>query len=156
MGRGISALVLAYGFCWSFLLLPWVLVKEQSLTGAELNQILVSLPAVAILMALIALYRKIPRALVLSSGAAMLIATSVAALSDFSLAPASLELQESVTGLAGESTLGEQTLWPMVFAIACGISALLSVWVATLPVSARAKVDEPGANDARAIWDEQL
>lgn len=86
----------------------------------------------------------------------MLIATLVAALSDFSLAPASIELQESVTGLAGESNLGEQTFWPMVFAIACGISALVSAWVATLPVSTRAKVDETTVNDARLIWDEQV
>jgi hypothetical protein len=28
--------------------------------------------------------------------------------------------------------------------------------VASLPVSTRVKVDEPGANDVRSIWDEQV
>lgn len=156
MGRGIAVLVLFYGLTWSLLLLPWLLVGERTLTGAELSQVLVSLPAVAILMALIALYRIFPRALIVASVASMLLAALIAVFTDFSLAPASLELQESITGVAGESSLGAQTLWPYIFATTSGVSILLGIWVASLPVSTRVRVDEPGANDVRSIWDEQV
>ena len=156
MGRGIAVLVLFYGLTWSFLLLPWLMVGERALTGAELSQVLVSLPAVAILMALIALYRKFPRALILASVASMLLAALIAVLSDFSFAPASLELQESVTGIAGETSLGTPTFWPYVFTATSVVSILLGIWVASLPVSTSVKVDEPGANDLRSIWDEQV
>ena len=156
MGRGIAVLVLFYGLTWSFLLLPWLMVGERALTGAELSQVLVSLPAVAILMALIALYRKFPRALILASVGSMLLAALIAVLSDFSFAPASLELQESVTGIAGETSLGTPTFWPYVFTATSVVSILLGIWVASLPVSTRVRVDEPGANDVRSIWDEQV
>jgi hypothetical protein len=156
LGRGIAVLVLFYGLTWSFLLLPWLMVGERALTGAELSQVLVSLPAVAILMALIALYRKFPRALILASVASMLLAALIAVLSDFSFAPASLELQESVTGIAGETSLGTPTFWPYVFTATSVVSILLGIWVASLPVSTRVRVDEPGANDVRSIWDEQV
>jgi hypothetical protein len=107
-------------------------------------------------MALIALYRIFPRALIVASVASMLLAALIAVFTDFSLAPASLELQESITGVAGESSLGAQTLWPYIFATTSGVSILLGIWVASLPVSTRVRVDEPGANDVRSIWDEQV
>lgn len=156
MAKGIAVLILAFGITWSTLLLPWVDIDSQTLTGAELSQVLVSLPGVAILMALIALYRKFPRVLILASGSVMLFSTFLAVSTNFSFAPASLQLQESITGLAGESTLGSQTFWPLIFAVLSGLSGLLSLWVATLPVSSKVRVDEPGVNDARSIWDEQV
>jgi hypothetical protein len=107
-------------------------------------------------MALISLYRRAPRLLVLLSGATMLIAALVAFFTDFTLAPASLQLQETVTGVVGDSNLGEATLWPYVFAALASFSAALSLWVASLRVSVKARVDEPAANDARSIWDEQV
>jgi len=156
LGKGIAGLALLYAVAWSFLLLPWVLVGENNLTGAEVSQVLVSLPAVAVLMILIALYRRFPKLLVLLSGATMLIAAAIAFSTDFTLAPTSLQLQEALTGVVGDSNLGEATLWPYVFAALAGVSALLSLWVATLPVSTKARVDETGANDTRSIWDEQV
>ena len=156
MARGIALLSLVYGICWSLLLFPWVLVRDQSLTGADLNQTLVLLPAIAVLTALIALYRKFPRALVLLSGLMMIIASVLAVIIDHSAAPQSLLLQESITGIAGENSLGQITAWPTVFAVFALASTLLSVLVARQKYSARAKVDEVAeASDARGIWDEQ-
>lgn len=156
MARGIALLVLLLGVTWSMLLLPWVSIEEKTLTGSDISQVLVSLPAIAILMALIALYRKFPRSLVLACAAVMISASYLAFATDFTLSPASLQMQESVTGLAGESSLGEQTLWPSVFGSLSAISALMSLWVSFLPVSSKSRVDEPRSDDSRSIWDEQL
>jgi hypothetical protein len=156
MAKGIALLSLVYGVCWSFLLFPWVLVRDQSLTGADLNQTLVLLPAISILTALIALYRKFPRALVLISGLMMITASTLAAITDHSTAPQSLLRQESITGIAGENSLGQMTAWPMVFAVFALASALISVLVARQKYSAGARVDEVAEpSDARGIWDEQ-
>ncbi len=156
MARGIALLVIVLGITWSILLLPWVTIEEKALTGADISQVLVSLPAIAILMALIALYRKFPRALMLACALVMIAASYLAFATDFTISPASLQLQESVTGLAGESNLGEQTYWPIVFGSFSAISALLSLWVSFLPVSSKSRVDEPRSDDSRSIWDEQL
>lgn len=156
MARGIALLVLLLGITWSMLLLPWVSIEEKTLTGSDISQVLVSLPAIAILMALIALYRKFPRSLMLACAAVMISASYLAFATDFTLSPASLQIQESVTGLAGESSLGEQTFWPSVFGSLSAISALMSLWVSFLPVSSKSRVDEPRSDDSRSIWDEQL
>jgi chromate transport protein ChrA len=156
MPKGIAVLLLTFSLTSSILLLPWLTIQQKSLTGAELSQILISLPAVAILLALIALYRRFSRVLVVSSGLSMLAAGILALCTNFNLSPASLQVQESVTGLAGESSLGAETTWPGVFAGLAMLSTLFSIWVATLPVSKKARVDEPGVDDARSIWDGQV
>lgn len=156
MARGIALLVLILGMTWAILLLPWVTITEKTLTGSDISQVLVSLPAIAILMALIALYRKFPRSLMLACAAVMISAAYLAFATDFTVSPASLQLQESVTGLAGESSLGEQTFWPSVFGSFSAISAVMSLWVSFLPVSTKSRVDEPRSDDSRSIWDEQL
>ncbi len=156
MAKGIALLSLVYGLCWSLLLFPWVIVTDQSLTGADLNQTLVLLPAIAILTALIALYRKFPRALVMLSGLMMIMASALAVITDHSAAPQSLLLQENITGIAGENSLGQMTAWPTVFAVCALASALVSVLVARQKYSERAKVDEAAEpSDARGIWDQQ-
>ena len=156
MARGIALLVLILGMTWAILLFPWVTITEKTLTGSDISQVLVSLPAIAILMALIALYRKFPRSLMLACAAVMISAAYLAFATDFTVSPASLQLQESVTGLAGESSLGEQTFWPSVFGSFSAISAVMSLWVSFLPVSTKSRVDEPRSDDSRSIWDEQL
>ena len=156
MARGIALLVLILGLTWAILLFPWVTITEKTLTGSDISQVLVSLPAIAILMALIALYRKFPRSLMLACAAVMISAAYLAFATDFTVSPASLQLQESVTGLAGESSLGEQTFWPSVFGSFSAISAVMSLWVSFLPVSTKSRVDEPRSDDSRSIWDEQL
>lgn len=155
MRRGILLLALSFAVTWSVLLFPWIEVQGQALTGAVLSQLLVTLPGVAILILLIALYGKLTRFLILTAGVTMLGAAAFALFDDFVRAPASLLLQESLTGIAGESSLGVETLWPIVFSIMAIGSAFASVIVARLPFEQRSGVDEPSDNDARALWDDQ-
>jgi phosphoglycerol transferase MdoB-like AlkP superfamily enzyme len=155
MRKGILVLALSFAVTWSVLLFPWIEVQGQGLTGADLNQLLVTLPGIAILISLIALYGKLTRFLVLIAGVTMLVAAAFALVNDFIQAPASLLLQESLTGIAGESSLGIETLWPIVFSIMAIGSALASLIVARLPFEQSSAVDEPRDNDARTLWDDQ-
>lgn len=156
MARGIALLVVAYGLTWSVLLTTWVTVGDRSLTGTDMSQTLTLLPAIAILIALIALYRKAPRILVVVSGVTIAFAGYLGLTTDYISLPAALELQESLTGIAGNSGLGEVTIFPSAFsvmALACCVVALV---VSRLGFSRRPSVDEAGSSDdARGIWDEQ-
>ena len=156
MAKGIAGLVLAYGLTWLLLVTDWVLVGEASLTGAELNQTLTLLPAISMLTALIALYRKFPRFLLIASGLIMGVAGYLGFTLDFEEVPASLALQESMTGIAGGSALAEVTVFPTVFSIAAIACSLLAIAVSTMRFSTRPRVDEvSSADDVRGIWDEQ-
>ena len=64
MTRAVLMLLLLIGAWWSLLLLEWVTVDKSGIIGAELNQTMALLPAVAALAFLMSLYRKMPRLLV--------------------------------------------------------------------------------------------
>ncbi len=156
MARGIALLVVAYGVTWLLLLTNWVVVGETTLSGAELSQSLTVLPAISMLTALIALYRKFPRFLLIASGMVMGTVGYLGLTMDYAALPASLALQESITGIAGDSALAELTAFPTVFSISAFACALLAFVVSTMKFSSRPTVDEvPSADDVRGIWDQQ-
>ncbi|MDA2976941.1 MAG: hypothetical protein O2863_04775, partial [Actinomycetota bacterium] len=79
MTRAVLVLLLLIGAWWSLLLLEWVAVDKSGIIGAELNQTMALLPAVAALAVLMSLYRKMPRLLV-ALGSMAIAATSAIAL----------------------------------------------------------------------------
>lgn len=156
MARGIASLVLGYSLTWSILLTSWTVIGDKSLTGVELSQTLTLLPAIAILIALIALYRKFPRLLTVLSGLVMALAGVLAITTNFLRLPAALALQESLTGIAGDSSLGTATVFPTVYAILALVSFVAAIFVSRLHFSKRPSIDDDkGLDDLRGVWDQQ-
>lgn len=139
---------------WSLLLLPWVAVGELTLTGAELSDVLTVLPAIAILMLLISLYGRLSRilrflaALILGLGAYLAIST------DFANTAASIALQESITGVAGEDSLGKSLETSVIFAASQLIAGLLCLALLGVPNSQK-RHSESTEMDARGLWESQ-
>ena len=94
-------LLLLVGAWWSLLLLEWVAVDKSGIIGAELNQTMALLPAVAALAVLMSLYRKMPRLLVALGSLAIAATSAIALLGNLATSPAVIEAREQVSGIAG-------------------------------------------------------
>jgi hypothetical protein len=145
----------AVGLSWSLLLLPWVHVGQQSRTGTELSELLALLPLLAILMFLISLYGKASQVLRIGATTALGFASFVSFTTNFVAAPASVALQESISGIAGEDTLATLGQAHLIFGASQALLAMagLALMLANPPKRARQrKIDE---SDSRTIWEEQ-
>lgn len=154
MNRWISLLVLYIAACWSLLLLPWVAVGEETLTGAELSDLSTLLPALAILMLLISLYGKFVKSLMLMAAVALALGAFLALSTDFSSVAASIALQESITGVAGENSLGESLATPAIFGVSQVVAGILCLALLRIPAGKRIRSDNSEI-DPRGLWESQ-
>lgn len=154
MNRWTLLLTLFIAASWSLLLLPWVAVGEQSLTGAEISDLSTLLPALAILMLLISLYGKLARTLRVFAATVLGLGAFLALTTDFSNAAASIALQESITGVAGENSLGESLGTSIVFGASQIFAGLLCLALLRVPASRKQRFDAPEL-DSRGLWESQ-
>jgi len=156
MTRAVLVLLLLVGAWWSLLLLEWVAVDSSGIIGAELNQTMALLPAVAALAVLMSLYRKMPRLLVALGSMAIAATSAIAVLGDLATSPAVIQAREQVSGIAGGGAVA-LVVSPViyVFAIsgfALAVMAALLVFVRPAGSSVEAETQDL---DSRDLWDEQ-
>jgi len=156
MTRAVLVLLLFVGAWWSLLLLEWVAVDSSGIIGAELNQTMALLPAVAALAVLMSLYRKMPRLLVALGSMAIAATSAIALLGDLATSPAVIQAREQVSGIAGGGPVALVTSPVIyVFAIsgfALAVMAALLVFVRSAGRSVEAETQDL---DSRDLWDEQ-
>ena len=139
---------------WSLLLLPWVVVGELTLTGAELSDVLAILPAIAILILLISLYGRLSRTLRIMAAVVLGVSAYLALSTDFEYTAASISLQESITGIAGEDSLGKTLETSLIFGAGQLIAALLSLGLLRASSSVKKRFESMEL-DARGLWESQ-
>ncbi len=149
-------LLLLIGAWWSLLLLEWVAVDSSGIIGAELNQTMALLPAVAALAVLMSLYRKMPRLLVALGSMAIAATSAIALLGDLATSPAVIEAREQVSGIAGGGAVALE-LSPViyVFAFSGFVLAIAAALLIFLKTGGRSVESVNQDLDARDLWDEQ-
>ena len=156
MTRAVLVLLLLVGAWWSLLLLEWVAVDKSGIIGAELNQTMALLPAVAALAVLMSLYRKMPRLLVALGSMALAATSAIALLGDLATSPAVIQAREQVSGIAGGGAVALE-LSPVIYlfafsGLALAIAAALLIF---LKPGGRSVESVNQDLDARDLWDEQ-
>jgi len=156
MTRAVLVLLLLVGAWWSLLLLEWVAVDSSGIIGAELNQTMALLPAVAALAVLMSLYRKMPRLLVALGSMAIAATSAIALLGDLATSPAVIEAREQVSGIAGGGAVALE-LSPViyVFAFAGFTLAIAAALLIFLKPGGRSVESVNQDLDAKDLWDEQ-
>jgi hypothetical protein len=156
MTRAVLVLLLLIGAWWSLLLLEWVAVDSSGIIGAELNQTMALLPAVAALAVLMSLYRKMPRLLVALGSMAIAATSAIALLGDLATSPAVIEAREQVSGIAGGGAVALE-LSPViyVFAFSGFALAIAAALLIFLKPGGRSVESVNQDLDARDLWDEQ-
>ena len=157
MRRFTLAAALATGIWWALLLPGWVSTSGTEVAGTELNRTLALVPGIVLLLALISLYGKLSRALLIAAGTAVIGSVFWVVTSDLESAPKVIELQELATGLAGGNGDAVVGYMPWVFASFGILTALLLTLAALSRPTKRAAVDSrpTDSDDPRFIWDEQ-
>ena len=164
MNRYLNLTTLVAGVWWSTVLFEWATISDAhsgeasiTLAGSELSQTLVLTPAIVILVALIARYRKV-------SNLVMLFAALVASWSSYlafsinpAASPAAVDGLEKITGMVGTVATSTTTLAPVAYML-IGISvALLAGLAAFAKVRQRPTSLEPSEEptDPKSVWDSQ-
>ena len=154
MTKWVLGVVLVVALSWILLLLPWVQIQDQTLTGAELTDLITLLPALAILVLLISLYGRLSRSLRVFAAFILGLSSLMSFTTDFSKSAASIALQESITGLAGESSLAVSLPTPLLFgAVQLAISLMCLMLLRDKP-SEKTKKDL-NESDSRGLWESQ-
>ncbi|MFM1994183.1 MAG: hypothetical protein RL537_872 [Actinomycetota bacterium] len=154
MAKWTLLVVLYIGASWMLLLLPWLQVSDNSLSGAELSELLTLLPTVAILILLISLYGRLVRSLRVFAALVLGFSSVLSFTTDFSKAAASIQLQESLTGISGESSLAQVLLTPVVFGSSQIIGCLMCLALLKTYGDRKTKDSHP-ETDSRTIWESQ-
>ena len=156
MTRAVLVLLLLVGAWWSLLLLEWVAVDKSGIIGAELNQTMALLPAVAALAVLMSLYRKMPRLLVALGSMALAATSAIALLGDLATSPAVIEAREQVSGIAGGGAVALE-LSPVIYVFAfSGFALAIAAGLLTFLKPGGRLVESVNQDlDARDLWDEQ-
>jgi hypothetical protein len=156
MTRAVLLLLLLVGAWWSLLLLEWVAVDKSGIIGAELNQTMALLPAVAALAVLMSLYRKMPRLLVALGSMAIAATSAIALLGDLATSPAVIEAREQVSGIAGGGAVALE-LSPVIYVFAfSGFALAIAAALLIFLKSGGRSVESVNQDlDAKDLWDEQ-
>lgn len=156
MTRAVLVLLLLVGAWWSLLLVEWVAVDSSGIIGADLNQTMALLPAVAALALLMSLYRKMPRLLVALGSLAIAATSAIALLGDLASSPAVIEAREQVSGIAGGGAVTLE-MSPVIYVFGlCGLALSLAAAILIfVRPGGRSVETENQELDARDLWDEQ-
>ena len=164
MNRHLNLTTLLAGIWWSTVLFEWATITEAhsgeasiTLAGTEISQTLVLTPAIVILVALIARYRKV-------SNLVMLFAAVVAGWSSYlafamnpAASPAAVDGLEKITGMVGSAAVSTTTLGPIAYLALGLLVAAFSVLAgfAKSGNKASAPTEEQDHTDPKSVWDSQ-
>ncbi|MEK9908531.1 MAG: hypothetical protein VW500_05580 [Aquiluna sp.] len=147
--------LVASALWWGSLLSTWVIAEGKELTGVELSQTLVLLPALCLITLAISLYGKLPRTLLLLASLTALAGVGVALVIDWQEITAVQAILQETSGLIGATGNVTNTIGAGLFALLGLVSAALAAFAITRPPSNSSAVDAPEPGDSRSLWDEQ-
>lgn len=165
MNRYLNLTTLVAGAWWSTILFVWATISDAhsegvsfELAGSELSQTMVLTPAIVILVALIARYRKIPNLIMLFAALVGLWSAYLAFTLNPAASPAAIDGLEKLTGVAGSIGSATTTLAPSAYLTLSLVVVILSVLAAfSRPGEAKAaktEVEEE-PSDPKSLWDSQ-
>jgi hypothetical protein len=165
MNRYLNLTTVVAGIWWSTILFVWATISDAhsvgisfELAGTELSQTMVLTPAIVILVALIARYRRIPNLIMLFAALVGLWSAYLAFTLNPAASPAAIDGLEKLTGVAGSIGTASTTLAPTAYLALSLAVVVLSVLAAfSRPVETRAaktEIDED-PSDPKSLWDSQ-
>ena len=162
--RYLNLATLATAIWWSTVLFEWAEISDPhssaislALTGSELSQTLTLLPAIVILVAMIARYQKVPNQIMFFASLVALWAGYSSFTLNAAATPAAVEGLENLTGIAGVVGAQSLTFAPLVYSLLAVVIAGVSVMAG---LSGK-KIEKPAQNsdsepdDPRSLWDSQ-
>lgn len=165
MNRYLNLTTLFAGVWWSTVLFTWATISDAhsegisfDLAGTEISQTMLLTPAIVILVALIARYRKTPNQIMLFAALVALWSAYLAFTLNPAASPAAIEGLEKLTGIAGTIGVAATTLAPTAYLVMSLVIMVLSV----LAAFSKQKTQKPAsediaeeASDSKSLWDSQ-
>ncbi len=165
MNRYLNLTTLVAGVWWSTILFVWATISDAhsegvsfELAGSELSQTMVLTPAIVILVALIARYRKIPNLIMLFAALVGLWSAYLAFTLNPAASPAASDGLEKLTGVAGSIGSATATLAPSAYlalSLAVVILSLLAAFSRPGEAKATKSEVEEEPSDPKSLWDSQ-
>lgn len=165
MNRYLNITTGAAGIWWSSVLFVWASISDPhqdgisfNLAGTEISQTMVLTPAIVILVALIARYRKTPNQIMLFAALVGLWSAYLAFTLNPAASPAAIDGLEKLTGIAGTIGVATSTLAPSAYLVLSLLVTITSVMAAFAKPSERKKpaaADEDEPSDPKSLWDSQ-
>lgn len=162
--RYLNLATLATAIWWSTVLFEWAKITDPhsaevsfGLSGSELSQTLTLLPAIVILIALIARYQKVPNQIMFLASAVALWASYSAFTLNAASTPAAVEGLENLTGIAGVVGSQSLTFGPLTYSLLAIVIAGLSFMAGLAGKQVKNPLVDRGAepDDPRSLWDSQ-
>lgn len=165
MNRYLNLTTLLAAAWWSTILFTWATISDAhtdgtsfELAGSELSQTLVLTPAIVILVALIARYRKIPNQIMIFAALVALWSAYLAFSLNPAASPAAVDGLEKLTGIAGTVGTASTTLAPtayLVMSLGVVILSVLAAFSRTSETKKSAEKLEEDPSDPKSLWDSQ-
>lgn len=165
MNRYLNITTLAAAIWWSTTLFVWATISdphqdglEFELAGTELSQTMVLTPAIVILVALIARYRKTPNQIMLFAALVGLWSAYLAFTLNPGATPAAIEGLEMLTGIAGVTAQSSATIAPTAYlamSLLVTISSVLAAFSKPLQKRQDSTAEDEDPSDPKSLWDSQ-
>lgn len=164
MNRYLNLTTLVAAAWWSTTLFVWASISDAhtdgisfELAGTELSQTMVLTPAIVILVALIARYRKTPNQIMLFAALVALWSAFLAFTLNPAASPAAIDGLEKLTGIAGTVGVASTTLAPTAYLVLSLGVVVLSVLAAFARATHRPPAEkfEEEPSDPKSLWDSQ-
>ena len=165
MNRYLNLTTLVAAIWWSTILFVWARIADAhsdgvsfELAGSELSQTMVLTPAIVILVALIARYRKIPNQIMIFAALVGLWSAYLAFTLNPAASPAAIDGLEKLTGVAGSIGSATTTLAPTAYlalSLAVVILSVLSAFSKPLEPRAEKTEIQDDRSDPKSLWDSQ-
>jgi hypothetical protein len=165
MNRYLNLTTLFSAVWWSSVLFTWATISDAhsegigfDLAGTEISQTMLLTPAIVILVALIARYRKTPNQIMLFAAFVALWSAYLAFTLNPAASPAAIDGLEKLTGIAGTVGVASTTLAPTAYLVLSLLVMILSVLAAfSKPANQKqaAKTADEDPSDPKSLWDSQ-
>jgi FtsH-binding integral membrane protein len=150
---------------WSTTLFTWATISDPhqeglsfELSGTEISQTMVLTPAIVLLVALIARYRKTPNQVMIFAAVVSLWSAYLAFSLNPAASPDAIDGLEKLTGIAGTVGLSSSTLAPTAYlGLSLGVAVLSILAAFSRPPESKRLVSEQqeDLSDPKSLWDSQ-
>lgn len=165
MNRYLNITTLFAGIWWSTTLFVWATISDPhqdgisfELAGTEISQTMVLTPAIVILVALIARYRKTPNQVMLFAALFGLWSAYLAFTLNPAASPAAIDGLEKLTGIAGTIGVASATLAPtgyLVLSLLVTIASVMAAFAKPAAAKKPAAENTEDPSDPKSLWDSQ-